>query len=71
MKTNSFKAILEEDRVLYTRFHDEKVKNGIWNTLGYFKLFGDIVDVYLLKTVDVFVLAAGGDRRKDRRVADR
>ncbi len=58
MANNNFKAIWKED---IDRIGDEQVEGinqSIWGNLGIYRLVGDLMDIYLSKTVDIFLLSA-------------
>ncbi len=56
---NNFKRIQEEDEERYAD-RTSRVQNSLWQTLGVFKLMGDVVEIYLPKVFDVLIAASGG-----------
>lgn len=51
---------MEEEEEHYLQNYDRKVRTSIWGTLGFFRLIGDLVGMFLPRVVDVVVMAAGG-----------
>lgn len=57
--TNNFKKLMEEDEADFAE-RSARVQNSLWQTLGVFKLMGEVVDIFLPKVFDVLIAAAGG-----------
>lgn len=64
MAGNNFKQLYEEEERLYQANHHHKIRSNLWGTLGLFRLAGDLVDVFLPRVFDIFVMASGGNREK-------
>jgi hypothetical protein len=65
---NNFKKIQEEDEAKYQQHpHLKKVQSGLWQTLGIFKFIGYLVEVYIPRVVDLFVVAVGGQAVEHKR----
>ena len=62
MAGNNFKQLYEEEERLYEANHDHKIRSNLWGTLGLFRLMGDLIDVFLPRVFDIFVMASGGGR---------
>mgnify|MGYP006289035297 FL=1 len=67
MEGNNFKQLYEEEEYAYQTNHQHKVRANIWGTLGLFRLVGDLVDVFLPRVMDVFVMASGARAEKSER----
>lgn len=68
-KPNSFRALQEETERDFNRSNaqfQEKVKAEVWGSLGVLRLIGQIVEMYLPKVVDVFIVASGGSASKNK-----
>lgn len=59
---NNFQQLLNEEEENYQNqdYHDE-IRNNLENTFGFFRFFGQIVEVYLPQMVDVLVMASGAE----------
>lgn len=68
MEGNNFKKLMEEDEERYLQHHHNQVGSRVWGTLGFFRLIGDLVTMFIPRVMDVFVMAAGG-RGEDRGVS--
>ena len=64
---NNFKDLFREEELRFERQapQEDKVRSGIWRTLGFFKLLGQIIEMFIPRVFDVFVAAAGGDPNTD------
>lgn len=60
MQINNFKRLQEEDEETYRRKHEEKVLTNIMSSLSAFRLVGQMVEMYLPKIFEMFVVAMGG-----------
>ena len=60
MQINNFKRLEEEGEQVYKEQHEERVKSGILQSLNAFRLVGHVVDMYLPKIFNLFIVAAGG-----------
>ncbi len=58
---NNFKRMQEEDEARYEESHERRVKSGVVGTLGFLRFVGQLVDIYLPRVVDVFIVTAGGN----------
>ncbi|MBX2873085.1 MAG: hypothetical protein KTR30_13320 [Saprospiraceae bacterium] len=59
---NNFQQLLNEEEENYQNqdYHDE-IRNNLEGTFGFFRFFGQIVEVYLPQMVDVLVMASGAE----------
>lgn len=72
MPENSFKKLLEEESREVNEKHKlqiNQVQGGIWQSLGFFRLVGDIVDVYIPRLLEVFIMAAGGNASSSKKTS--
>ncbi|MFN7119329.1 MAG: hypothetical protein ACK4TA_21200 [Saprospiraceae bacterium] len=60
MQVNSFKRLEEDAEQIYSERHEERVKAGILNSLNAVRLVGHVLDMYLPKIFNLFIVAAGG-----------
>lgn len=60
MQINNFKRLEEEGEQVYKEQHEKRVKAGILNSLNAFRLVGHVIDMYLPKIFNLFIVAAGG-----------
>lgn len=51
---------MQEEEDNYERGENDQVHKSVWGTLSLFRLFGDLVDVFIPRAMDVFVMVAGG-----------
>lgn len=51
----------EEDEARYDESHERRVKSGVVGTLGFLRFVGQLVDIYLPRVVDMFIVTAGGN----------
>lgn len=51
---------MEEDEDHYTRMYSDKIQSNIWETMGFIRLVGEMVTMFVPRVFDVFVMAAGG-----------
>lgn len=58
MEGNNFKQLYEEEEYTYRENHQHKIRTNIWGTLGLFRLVGDLIEVFLPRVMDVFVMAS-------------
>lgn len=61
MRVNNFKKLMEEDEETHYPNLSSQVQTNVENTLGIFRYFGQIVEVFLPKVVDTFIAMSGGD----------
>ena len=66
MEVNNFKKLMEEDEERYLQAHNNQVGTRVWGTLGFFRLIGDLVTMFIPRVIDVFVMAAGGREENDQ-----
>ena len=57
--------LYEEEEEAYKQLHEKKVASNVWGTLGLFRLVGDLVEIFIPRVMEVFVIAAGGVRGKE------
>jgi len=60
MQVNNFKRLQEEDERIYREQHEEKVLNSLLSSLNAFRLVGQMMEMYLPKIFEIFVIAVGG-----------
>ncbi|MDX1666057.1 MAG: hypothetical protein R3350_02460 [Saprospiraceae bacterium] len=60
MQKNNFKTIEAEDERRYFQHHTEKVRSGVWSTLGSMRLAGDLLTMFVPRVLNVIVSASGG-----------
>jgi hypothetical protein len=60
MQVNNFKRLQEENEEIYKKQHEERVKGGILSSLSAFRMVGHVLDMYLPKIFNLFIVAAGG-----------
>jgi len=60
MEDNNFKRLYEDEENAYEVKHHQKIRANVLGTLGLFRLVGDLVDVFLPRVMDIFVMASGG-----------
>jgi hypothetical protein len=60
MQINNFKRLEEEGEHVYIERHEERVKEGIIQSLSAFRMVGYVLDIYLPKIFSLFVVAVGG-----------
>lgn len=65
---NNFKE-LEKLEIEQANFKDDLVKQGVSNSIGTFRFFGDMLDHFLPRVLGIFVSMLGGDANagEDRR----
>ncbi|MCH2084517.1 MAG: hypothetical protein MK226_19140 [Saprospiraceae bacterium] len=70
MAKNNFQNLFdeEEERELNKMYSNNltNVKGQVWQSLGFFRFVGDIVDAYIPKLLDAFILATGGKTTADQ-----
>ena len=64
MSRNSFRELQEESERIFKNSDalQKKVKSEVWGSLGFLRFLGDIVNMYLPNVVNVFIVAAGGNK---------
>lgn len=64
MAQNNFQDLFDEDeeREINEAYGSKltNVRGQVWQSLGFFRFVGDIVDAYIPKLLDAFILATGG-----------
>jgi hypothetical protein len=60
MQVNNFKRLQEEDERIYREKHEDKVLTSLLTSLNAFRLVGQMMEMYLPKIFDIFVIAVGG-----------
>lgn len=72
MRVNNFKKLMEEDEEAHYPNLSSQVQNNVENTLGIFRFFGQIVEVFLPKVVDTFIAMSSSDApNRDEESRDR
>ena len=62
MQVNNFKRLQEEDERSYREKHEDKVLTSLLTSLNAFRLVGQMMEMYLPKIFDIFVI----DRKSTR-----
>jgi hypothetical protein len=71
MEKNNFQRLLDED---VNRLESEdagqykRIMGSVTSSLGFFRMLGDVADLYMSRAVGVMIMAAGGpapDSKKD------
>lgn len=62
---NSFRDLEQENEDKFNKDDKESIRKGIWSTLSSFKLLGQLVDVYVPKFVEFFIVLSGGEVKGD------
>ena len=70
MLVNNFKDLPPDNKHRLDPFKQREIQQGVWKSLSVFKYVGQIVEVFLPKLVDMFVIAAGGSDLKDKALDD-
>ncbi len=65
MQINNFKRLQEEEEENYRRRHNDKVLRDLLSSLSTFRLVGQMVEMYLPKIFELFVVAMGGRVQND------
>ena len=64
MAQNNFQDLFdeEEEKEINEAYGSKltNVRGQVWQSLGFFRFVGDIVDAYIPKLLDAFILATGG-----------
>jgi hypothetical protein len=63
MNKNNFQRLLEEDveRLSSERKqHNERIMGSVTGSLGFFRMLGDVADLYMSRAIGVAIMAAGG-----------
>lgn len=71
MRVNNFKKLMEEDEEAHYPNLSSQIQTNVENTLGIFRFFGQIVEVFLPKVVDTFIAMSGGDPTEKEEQSDR
>ena len=64
---NNFKELFREEELRFQakqQREEDEIASGIWRALGFFKLIGNVVDVFIPKIFELIIAALGGDVRK-------
>lgn len=64
---NNFKELFREEELRFQakqQRQEDDIASGIWRTLGFFKLMGQVVDIFIPKIFELIIAALGGDIRK-------
>ncbi len=56
--------MLEEDEARYEEHFERHIKAGLTGTLGFLRFVGQLVDMYVPRAVDTFIITAGGSQPK-------
>jgi len=59
MAENSFKQ-LEKENAAHFEDHDQKIKENINHSIGFFHFISDIIDLFIPKVVGIFLSISGG-----------
>ncbi len=51
---------MAEDEDHYTRLYGDKIRSNVWETMGFIRLVGEMVTMFVPRVFDVFVMATGG-----------
>jgi hypothetical protein len=71
MEKNNFQRLLDED---VNRLESEdagqykRIMGSVTSSLGFFRMLGDVADLYMSRAIGVMIMAAGGpapDSKKD------
>ncbi len=60
MPENNFKKLLEEDEQRYNERYDARIRSNLTGSLGLFRFVGHMLDTFLPKIFDLFVVSLGG-----------
>ena len=60
MATNNFQKLMHEEEENYEQRPNDQIHKSVWGTLSLFRLVGDLVDVFIPRAMDIFVMVAGG-----------
>lgn len=60
MGINNFKTLLEQDSERMK--NPDRILNNIAGTLGFFRMLGNIADIFISRVFNVIIIAAGGNR---------
>ena len=60
MQINNFKRLQEEEERIYQERHERNVRSNLLHSLGVMRFVGQVVDMYLPKIFELFVMALGG-----------
>lgn len=63
--SNNFKELYEEEEGKFTENSESfnRIQANVWGNLGVFKFAGQIIEVFLPKLFEFFVLLLGGDNQ--------
>ena len=61
MIMNNFQRLLEEEGRRMPAEDSEKILNNIWGALGFIRMMGEVVDIYVSRVGGVMIMATGGD----------
>lgn len=66
---NNFKELFQEEerRFQESQRGEDNVGASIWRSLGFFKLIGQVVEVFVPKVFELIIAALGGDIHKMER----
>ncbi len=60
---NNFKRLFEEEELRFASKsrEEDNVKSGLWQTLGFFKLLGQLIEVFIPKIFELLIVSMGAD----------
>lgn len=61
MIMNNFQRLLEEEGRRMPAKDSEKILNNIWGALGFIRMMGEVVDIYVSRVGGVMIMATGAD----------
>lgn len=61
MIMNNFQRLLEEEGRRMPAEESEKILNNIWGALGFIRMMGEVVDIYVSRVGGVMIMATGAD----------
>ena len=65
MEENNFQRLMAEDEDHYTQLYGDKIRSNVWETMGFIRLVGEMVTMFVPRVFDVFVMATGGGRSEE------
>lgn len=60
---NNFKRLFEEEELRFASKsrEEDNVKSGLWQTLGFFKLLGQLIEVFIPKIFELLIVSMGAN----------
>jgi hypothetical protein len=59
---NNFQKLFEEDSNNIPSHHYDRIEEAVWGNLGFFRLLGDVAEIYMTKMVGVMIMATGAEQ---------